>query len=334
MNKINYIRFDWAIKKLLRDKANFGVLEGFIEVFLGKPDCKIIEILESESNNTFEDDKFNRVDIKAKSSDGEIFIVEIQLTRYVHYMERVLFGTSKAITEQMKDGDDYGKIKKVYSISIVYYDFGKGKDYLYVGNTKFVGVHCNDELLITEKEELTLFEKEQDELQGKNRKFKYEHHNAGAIMPTYYMIRVNSFDDNVKTAMDEWMEFLKNSEIKSDTKVPGLIEAKEVMKFDRMTKEEQDTYIRHLDAVANEKEAILTAEIRGKIEGRTEGIKQGRTEGREEGRAEGEKIGIEKGISKRNKQVATEMKKQGLSVEMISAVLQLTKEEVEKLLSE
>ncbi len=141
MNKINYIRFDWAIKKLLRDKANFGVLEGFIEVFLGKPDCKIIEILESESNNTFEDDKFNRVDIKAKSSDGEIFIVEIQLTRYVHYMERVLFGASKAITEQMKDGDDYGKIKKVYSISIVYYDFGKGKDYLYVGNTKFVGVH-------------------------------------------------------------------------------------------------------------------------------------------------------------------------------------------------
>ena len=122
------------------------------------------------------------------------------------------------------------------------------------------------------------------------------------------------------------MKVRANSEIKSDTTVPGLIEAKEVMKFDRMTKEEQDTYIRHLDAVANEKEAILTAEIRGKIEGREEG--------RAEGREEGEKIGIEKGISKRNKQVATEMKKQGLSVEMISAVLQLSKEEVEKLLSE
>ncbi|MBQ3689028.1 MAG: hypothetical protein II937_04085, partial [Bacteroidales bacterium] len=237
-----------------------------------------------------------------------------------------LFGASKAITEQMKDGDDYGKIKKVYSISIVYYDFGVGKDYLYVGNTNFIGVHYKDELLISEKEELTLFEKEQDKSEGKERKFKYNRHNAGNIMPTYYMIRVNSFDDNVKTAMDEWMEFLKNSEIKSDTKVPGLIEAKEVMKFDRMTKEEQDTYIRHLDAVANEKEAILTAEIRGKIEGRAEG------------RAEGEKIGIEKGRIEeralRNKQVATEMKKQGLSVEMISTVLQLPKDEVEKLLCE
>ena len=314
MNKINYIRFDWAIKKLLRDKANFGILEGFIEVFLKKKGCKIIEILESESNQKFDDDKFNRVDIKAKDADGEIFIVEIQLTRYVNYMERVLFGAAKAVTEQLNDGDDYGKIKKIYSISIVYYDFGIGKDYLYVGETKFVGVHCNDELLISEKEELTLFEKEQDKAKNKDRKFKYERHNAGNIMPTYYLIRVNSFDDTIKTAMDEWMEFLKNSEIKSDTKVPGLVEAKEIMKFDRMTKEEQDTYIRHLDAVANEKEAILTAKIEGKIEGR------------EEGKAEG--------IAQRNKEIATEMKNNGISVEVISVVMKLPVEEVKKLLNQ
>jgi len=332
MNRINYIRFDWAIKKLLRDKANFGVLEGFIEVFLGKPDCKIIEILESESNNTFEDDKFNRVDIKAKSSDGEIFIVEIQLTRYVHYMERVLFGVSKAITEQMKDGDDYGKIKKVYSISIVYYDFGKGNDYLYVGNTKFIGVHSKDELIISEKEELSLFEQEQDKENSKTRKFKYERHNAGAIMPTYYMIRVKSFDDNVKTAMDEWMEFLKNSEIKSDTKVPGLIEAKEVMKFDRMSKEEQNAYIRHLDAVANEKEAILTAKIWGKIEGRAEGEKIGIEKGEKIGIEKGEKIGIEKGESQKALAIAKNLKAMGvMTIEQIAAATNLDAETIEKL---
>ncbi len=42
-----YIRFDWAIKRLLRQKANFGVLEGFLTVFLNEP-IKIIDILESE----------------------------------------------------------------------------------------------------------------------------------------------------------------------------------------------------------------------------------------------------------------------------------------------
>ena len=55
-----YIRFDWAIKRLLRQKANFGVLEGFLTVFLGEQ-IKIEEILESEGNQQDADDKFNRI---------------------------------------------------------------------------------------------------------------------------------------------------------------------------------------------------------------------------------------------------------------------------------
>ena len=66
-----YIRFDWAVKRLLRQKANFGVLEGFLTVLLGE-NVKIIEILESESNQQTIDDKFNRVDIKARNSKDKI----------------------------------------------------------------------------------------------------------------------------------------------------------------------------------------------------------------------------------------------------------------------
>ena len=66
------VRFDFAIKTLLRNKANFAILEGFIDVFLGKK-CKIQEILESESNQLDSEDKFNRVDIKAKDDKGEIY---------------------------------------------------------------------------------------------------------------------------------------------------------------------------------------------------------------------------------------------------------------------
>ena len=66
-----YIRFDWAIKRLLRQKANFDVLEGFLTVFLGEK-INIIEILESESNQQSATDKFNRVDIKARNSKDEI----------------------------------------------------------------------------------------------------------------------------------------------------------------------------------------------------------------------------------------------------------------------
>ena len=73
------IRFDWAIKRLLRQKANFDVLEGFLTVFLNEK-VEIMEILESEGNQLAADDKFNRVDIKAKNSKGEIIIVEVQNT--------------------------------------------------------------------------------------------------------------------------------------------------------------------------------------------------------------------------------------------------------------
>ena len=104
-----YIRFDWAIKRLLRQKANFGVLEGFLTVFLGEQ-IKIEEILESEGNQQDADDKFNRVDIKAKNTKGDIILIEIQNTRELYYLERVLYGVAKAVTEHLHLGQDLSLI--------------------------------------------------------------------------------------------------------------------------------------------------------------------------------------------------------------------------------
>ena len=140
-----YIRFDWAVKRLLRQKANFDVLEGFLTVLLGE-EVKIIELLESESNQQSVDDKFNRVDIKAKNSKDEIIIVEIQNTRELYYLERILYGVAKAITEHISLGERYYEVKKIYSISILYFDIGKGNDYLYHGQNSFTGVHTGDRL--------------------------------------------------------------------------------------------------------------------------------------------------------------------------------------------
>ena len=118
-----YIRFDWAIKRLLRQKANFSVLEGFLTVLLGE-EVKIIEILESEGNQQTADDKFNRVDIKAKNDKDEIIIIEVQNTRELYYLERILYGVAKAITEHISLGERYYEVKKIYSISILYFDIG------------------------------------------------------------------------------------------------------------------------------------------------------------------------------------------------------------------
>lgn len=65
-NKNQIIRFDWAMKRLLRNKANFSVLEGLLTTLLGE---KIIiqRLLESESNQEDEYDKYNRVDMLAET---------------------------------------------------------------------------------------------------------------------------------------------------------------------------------------------------------------------------------------------------------------------------
>ncbi len=56
------VRFDWAMKRMLRHKANFDILEGFLSELLGDA-VTIKQILDSESNKEMEDDKFNRVDV-------------------------------------------------------------------------------------------------------------------------------------------------------------------------------------------------------------------------------------------------------------------------------
>ena len=95
------IRFDWAIKSLLRDKANFDVLEGFLAALLEDESIQIIELLGEEGQQADEDEKFNRVDILVKDQYDRRIIIEVQTTRESDYLERLLFGTSKSIVEHI-----------------------------------------------------------------------------------------------------------------------------------------------------------------------------------------------------------------------------------------
>lgn len=247
-----YIRFDWAIKRLLRQKANFGVLEGFLTVFLGEP-ITIMEILESESNQLFAEDKFNRVDIKARNSKGEIILIEVQNTRELYYLERILYGVAKAITEHIRLGDSYREVKKVYSISVLYFDLGRGSDYLYHGQNQFVGVHTGDHLQIRTKERDAVLTRLPSD-----------------IFPEYILIRVNEFDKVAVTPLDEWMRYLKDGIISPDTHAPGLGEAREKLQYYNMSDADRHAYDEHLNAVMIQNDVLHTAKEEGLEEGRAE----------------------------------------------------------------
>ena len=80
VNERKLIRFDWAIKYLLRNKANFDVLEGFLSELLLE-EVKIQSILESESNKSSAAAKFTKVDLLVKLRDEKNVIIEVQVTR-------------------------------------------------------------------------------------------------------------------------------------------------------------------------------------------------------------------------------------------------------------
>ena len=311
--KDRYIRFDWAIKRLLRQKANFDVLEGFLTVFIGE-EVKIVEILESEGNQQTPDDKFNRVDIKARNSKGEIILVEVQNTSELYYLERILYGVAKAITEHIHLGDTYKEVKKVYSISILYFDIGKGADYLYVGQNKFIGVHTNDQLVITAKEKGALVQKSPAE-----------------IFPEYILVRVNEFDKVAVTPLEEWVAYLKSGVIKENTTAPGLQEARKKLQYYSMTDAERYAYDEHINAVMIQNDVLGNAREEGLAEGRAEGLTQGRAEGLTQGRAEGLTQGRAEGRAEAKKDIVKSMLSNGLSVEQAVKYSGLTVEEVESI---
>lgn len=297
-----YIRFDWAIKHILRDKANFDILEGLISVLLGE-EVTIEELLESESNQENDRDKFNRVDIKAKNSKGHIIIVEVQLTRQLYYLERILFGTCKAITEHINIGEKYDQVKKVYSISILYCEYGQGDDYVYHGQTVFKGIHTGNDLLVNTKEEGVIVP-----------------HLPREVFPEYYLVRVNAYDKIPENPLDEWLTYLKTGKIKEDTRTPGLQQVRKKLRVLGMTPKERRAYDEHIDAIMVQNDVLDTAHD----EGRAEGLAEGRAEGLAEGRAEG----LAEGRAQAMLSVAASMKQQGMQPEMISEFTGLSLDEI------
>jgi predicted transposase/invertase (TIGR01784 family) len=258
---------------MLRHKANFDILEGFLTELLTE-DIKIKQILESESNKETEDDKYNRVDILVENSKGELVIIEVQNSKEYDYFHRMLFGAAKAITEHIKEGQPYAEVKKVIAITIAYFDLGQGKDYVYHGTTVFKGIHKNDILMLADK---------QMELYKKN--------NIHEIYPEFWVIKVGKFGNRVKDKLDEWIYFFKNAEIKADFSAKGLKEANErldEMKLNEKDAKEYKRYLKELRDIASEQHTkmadaqdLILAERKGELKGEQKGEQIGKKIGEE-----------------------------------------------------
>lgn len=290
------IRFDWAIKHLLRNKTNFEVLEGFLSELL-HTDVKIESLLESESNQSSRDDKINRVDLLAQLASGEKVIIEVQCLRQWDFLSRMLYGVSKVVVEHLKMGERYGKIPKVISVNIVYFDLGHGKDYIYRGTTQFRGVHQNDTLLLSETE---------------RDHYPPQIDSISAVYPEYYVLKVSAFDLKIKDTLDEWIYALKESEVRPEFKAKGIQQAGQQLDLLQLSEEDRRRYEQEVNGIRDFQSCFETYY--------GDGLKKGLSQGHAEGRAEGKREMIRK------------MHRSGLPVSEIAAFAELSEEEIKNII--
>ncbi|MFV0346334.1 MAG: Rpn family recombination-promoting nuclease/putative transposase [Bacteroidales bacterium] len=336
-NNKNLIRFDWAIKRLLRNKADFSVLEGFLSELM-KEDVQIQSILESEGNQRNSTDKYNRVDILVKNSKGELVIIEIQSQTEFDYFHRMVYGTSKAVTEYIEAGEPYENVKKVYSVNIVYFDLGQGVDYIYHGQTDFIGMHKADKLKLSARQSKMLGGKK----------------DPSAIFPEYYVIKVNQFDDVAKDTLDQWIYYLKNNDIKEDFTAKGISKAREIWRLDTLPEDERRSYNRHLKHLMDEASSIRSQKIEAeyrkdrenKMRKREDRLKQDEEKLKQEEdrlKQDEEKLKqkeedvnrmltkAQQEIVEAKRKMAKELKDEGVDVAIIQKSTGLSKEEIDAL---
>jgi predicted transposase/invertase (TIGR01784 family) len=242
------ISFDWAIKRLLRQKANFGILEGFLSELL-REDVVVKSILESEANKDNAESKLNKFDLLCENDKGELLAIELQFYPEVDFLHRMLFGTSKLVSDFIKQGDTYEVVKKVYSINIVYFDLGLGSDYVYHGKTVFYGLHHQDELKLSIAQQ---------------KKLQKEH--VHQIFPEYYIIKVNNFDNIAMDTFDEWIYYLKTNKLPEMNKAKGLKDVEAQLKIDNMETQEKIEYEGYMKGLVVSKSMIETAKLEGEIQ--------------------------------------------------------------------
>jgi len=294
MNHKRLIRFDWAMKTLLRDKANFDILEGFLSALLEDENITILNILESETNPIDDDDKFIRVDLLVEDSQKRKIYIEIQNSRETDFLHSLLYASSKIIVENQKLGSDFSDVVKVISISILYYNLGIGNDYIYYGKTDFTGLNTGEPLQLRNREEITTAFEPKYRMVEKN------------IFPEYYIITVERYQNIIKKQIDEWLYIFKNNEVADGSHSRNIDKAEQKLAEMNMSETERKRYEKYMYYTVRDRDAYNT------------GIRETDEKARKE-----EKIIITKGMIKK-----------GFENELIEELTSLTDEQINEIRNE
>jgi hypothetical protein len=282
------IKFEWAIKRQLRDKANYGIIEGFLSELL-REDVTILNIGESDDKQDSIENIFNCADIIVKNNRNETFLIELQNISEADCLFRMEYGKPRTINSHIRQSDNYRNVSWACSINIVYFDMGHGNDYVYWrrGKNGFSARH-----IMRRTDECR-----QLQLSAKQKAY-FDQSAVGHLDPDYCIIMLNSFDGAITDSLDEWIYYLKHDMIFEDFKAKGLPEARKILRIDALSTRERASYYRHIEMLLLEKNAISDAKNEGFFEGRAEGEAKRKALEKEKAEREAERKALEAALEK------------------------------------
>jgi len=291
-------RNDLAFKKIFGSEKHKDILISFLNAVLDfKDEYKIVDVKLANPYQVpkLPDLKETILDIKATNQRGDDFIVEMQKKDIGDFAKRSLYYTSKAYVSQLKKGEHYIDLKRVYFIGIV--------DFEMFENQNFISRHLiiNQE---TNTQDLSDFEFTFIELPKFNKEL-----------------------DELETILDKWIYFIKHaSDLKMIPKeykdLKEFEEAFEIAQEMTYNEKEMEIYEYILKKERDDLNALYTAK------------KKGWKMGWEQGLEKGLERGLEKGIEKGKKDTQIEIAKNLLDVldnDTISKKTGLSVDEIEKL---
>ena len=243
-------KMDFVFKNIFGSEKHPNILISFLNATLKPKDLITeVEIKNTDLNKGYIEDKFSRLDVKAKTSNQEIINIEIQLKNEYNMIQRSLYYWSKLYEEQLGDGDRYDKLCRTVCINIL--DFKYLKNDRFHNGYRLKEIETNEEL--TDIEEIHFIE-----------------------IPK--LKKLNS-EEEVVDMLEAWVEFLRDPESEVVRKLEmsnsEIREAKDKLYKLSMDEKERELYFLREKSIKDEISALANAEEKGIQIGIEQGIKQG-----------------------------------------------------------
>jgi hypothetical protein len=219
------VSLEWAAKHLLNNKEYYGAVECFMSELFERQ-VKITDVHTIEINKEPSKDKYayDCVYVMAKDENKELIMIEIRFMMEANSFQCMAYNVTETIVRAI-DLRTYMKVKKVYVINIAYSDTKYGEYYVYHSSPIFKGMHYNDILDLSQSPKDT-----------------FGRLDVGHIFADCYLFKVNQFDDVIRIPLDEWIYFLKYDRIKEGSNSKRLLEAQEILDYNRLSPSEKEEH--------------------------------------------------------------------------------------------